>query len=346
MKKIILTFCLLATHAAFKCCAEAPKTAQSQIAALKAKLNQIILPDVVIAEASFDESIEYLRLKSRELDTQTDPTSRGINFVIIGKATEKKGNSLGLSLRNVPLSEVILGTAEQFDMKFVEEPHAVVFYPNKYQMLNPVPMQKATLELELRLQKIIRPTVQFQNATVEEALEYLRISSGCLDLEGNVQRSVNVLLKTNQTKPSPLISLDLKNVSQGDALRYVAEIAGLKLRYQAEAAVLSPKDDDLGKIELRGKAAAKAHADQIILPIAQFENATLAEVVEYVRIKSALVDPAKKGINILIAPEVSQKPACSLEVRQMTVSELLRYVAGLLDLKISADDRTFVFSAK
>jgi len=117
MKKIILHFSLVAAFAACRCCAETPETAQSQIAALKTKLNQIILPDVAIAEASFEESIEYLRLKSLELDTQADPTKRGVNFVIIGKAAEQKRYSLGGSIKNVPLSEVINDTAAQYEMK-------------------------------------------------------------------------------------------------------------------------------------------------------------------------------------------------------------------------------------
>ncbi len=347
MKKIILHFSLVAAFAACKCCAETPETAQSQIAAIKAKLNQIILPGFAIAEASFEESIEYLRLKSRELDTQADPTRRGVNFVIIGKAAEKKGNSLGLSMKNVPLSEVINGTADQYEMKNVVEPHAVVFCPKKHQMLNPVPIQKATSELEIRLQKIIRPTIQFQDATIEEAVECLRISNACLDAYGDFPRSVNILLKTNQAKPSPLISLDLKNVSQGEALRYVAEIAGLKIQYQSHAVVISPMDEPLaGKIVIESKGLAKVHADKIIMPHVTLENVTMREAFEYIRLKTRDLDPEQKGTTVISSVGVELDKIVDMELKTIPVSEVLRYCAELTGHTVTANDDAFVFSVK
>ncbi|MDB4369007.1 hypothetical protein N9Z56_00380, partial [bacterium] len=48
-----------------------------------AKLNQIIIPDVKLNNITVEEAVEFLRLRSIELDnTVIDESQKGINFVV------------------------------------------------------------------------------------------------------------------------------------------------------------------------------------------------------------------------------------------------------------------------
>ena len=333
---LIIGFVLASSDAAV------PSVADKGTAELSVKLNQIILPDVSLSEVSLDEGIDYLRLKSRELDQGAPLTHRGVNFVLLSGGEKKPIN---LKLQNMPLGEVLRFMTEPFAMKFTIEPHAVVIRSAKHTILNPVPARPESA-LEVRLQKMIIPTVNFQDATIEEAVEYLRLNKGCDPPEG-VSREVNVILKTDPTKPSRTFSIDLKGVPRGEALRYLAEMAGLKLGYHSHAVVISPVDQALdGQIQIVGKGLAKAQADRIILKVAEFQNATIREVIQFVQVKSREQDPAKLGVSIAIGPGVSLDKTVDLSLKQIPVSELLRYCAEWTGHRLSADDRTFVLSAK
>ena len=47
-----------------------------------AKLDAIVIPTVDLENASIEEALEYLRLRSIELDPDREPTWRGISFVL------------------------------------------------------------------------------------------------------------------------------------------------------------------------------------------------------------------------------------------------------------------------
>jgi TPR repeat protein len=84
--------------------------------------------------------------------------------------------------------------------------------------------KNATIE---RMWRIIFPKVQFQNASVAEALEYLRIGSRDLDTAQG-SKGVNIILDENEAPSNAAITLDLKNVPMLEALRYITELAQMK----------------------------------------------------------------------------------------------------------------------
>jgi len=96
-----------------------------------------------------------------------------------------------------------------------------------------------------KMQRIIFPSVQFQGASVEEAIEFLRIKSKELD---NVERDpakkgVNIILKAGSTPSTAQISLDLHDVPMVEALRYITELAGMKYKVEPYAVVVVPISD-------------------------------------------------------------------------------------------------------
>ncbi|MBN8421864.1 MAG: M56 family metallopeptidase [Verrucomicrobia bacterium] len=92
--------------------------------------------------------------------------------------------------------------------------------------------------LEKKATAIILPTVQFREATVVEAVEFLRVKAKDLDPDKN---GVNILVRADETPQNALITLDLKDVPLIEALRYTAELAGMTLVAEPYAFTLRAK---------------------------------------------------------------------------------------------------------
>lgn len=92
-----------------------------------------------------------------------------------------------------------------------------------------------------KLNAIRFPSVTFSNATIDEAIEYLRVKARDLDADGDVAgRGVNIIFKPGNTPSTSEITLDLKNVPMGEALRYITELAGMKYTIQNGTIVVVP----------------------------------------------------------------------------------------------------------
>ncbi len=91
--------------------------------------------------------------------------------------------------------------------------------------------------------KMIRfPSVQFAGATIDEAVEFLRMKSRDLDESERdpSRKGVNIILKAGDTPSSAQITLDLKDVPMEEALRYVTELAGMKFKVEPFAVLVVP----------------------------------------------------------------------------------------------------------
>jgi len=118
--------------------------------AITAKLNSIIIPTINLRETTVREAIEFLKQRSRDLDTGADSPDgqRGVNIVVdLPEASSAQGfpedsleapsSSAGgnaatrvtMSLRNVPLIEAIRYLTELAKVKFKIEPFAVSIVP-------------------------------------------------------------------------------------------------------------------------------------------------------------------------------------------------------------------------
>jgi hypothetical protein len=96
---------------------------------VRAKLEHIVLPSVDFYQAPLTEVVEYLRIKSTELDdTERNPAKKGINFVISGVLPDPRP-TVTLKLKEVPLSDVLRYIAGLTDMTYDVAPHAVTLRP-------------------------------------------------------------------------------------------------------------------------------------------------------------------------------------------------------------------------
>ncbi|MFC5454861.1 Amuc_1098 family type IV pilus outer membrane protein [Prosthecobacter fluviatilis] len=97
-----------------------------------------------------------------------------------------------------------------------------------------------------KMNTIIFPTVQFEGATIQEAIEYLRIKSRDLDTTQDKSgvKGVNIILRTGDAPSNASISLDLKDVPMSEALRYVTELAQMKYKVEAHAVLVVPLSEN------------------------------------------------------------------------------------------------------
>ena len=114
--------------------------------ATMAKLNRIIIPRIDLRDTTVREAVEFLKQRSRELDTSTDnpQDKRGVNIVLKLNPSQPdltvppaEGPPVGgtadsrvtLSLANVPLIEALRYLTELAGLKYKIEPYAVSIVP-------------------------------------------------------------------------------------------------------------------------------------------------------------------------------------------------------------------------
>jgi general secretion pathway protein D len=116
--------------------------------ATMAKLNRIIIPRIDLRDTTVREAVEFLKQRSRELDTSTDDPQgkRGVNIVLKlnpsqpdltlppaeGPTAPPGGTAdsrVTLSLTNVPLIEALRYLTELAGLKYKIEPYAVSIVP-------------------------------------------------------------------------------------------------------------------------------------------------------------------------------------------------------------------------
>lgn len=96
--------------------------------------------------------------------------------------------------------------------------------------------------LSAKMEGIVFPQVEFTGATIEEAVEFLRVKSRDLDVTETdpARKGVNIILKAGDTASAASISLSLKDVPMVEALRYVTELAGMKFKVEPFAVLIVP----------------------------------------------------------------------------------------------------------
>ena len=212
------------------------------------------------------------------------------------------------------------------------------------QAQQPAPEKKPTTEsIQTKLDKIIFPHIQFQGATVAECIEYLRVKSRGLDTltADPAARGVNILYKAGDQPSEAAISLDLKEIPLGEALRYVVELANLKMSIQPNAVVIAQSFPAAAADSPAPKPATEAPVSKIIFPNLEFRDATLTECIDFIRIKSRELDPDKKGVNIILKPGGNASVRISLSLKNVPLPEVLRYCAELSNHKLTSDAQSY-----
>ena len=106
----------------------------------------------------------------------------------------------------------------------------------------PVLVSRGTQSINRKLDELIVPRINFTDATVREAIEYLRQRSEALDTESMdaANRGVNIVLKLDQAAASQTVTIDLANLPLREALTYITNLANLKFKVEPFAVLIVP----------------------------------------------------------------------------------------------------------
>lgn len=97
--------------------------------------------------------------------------------------------------------------------------------------------EKSGPSMENRLKQMILPKVDFQNTTPREAMTYVSQQVN-KNIKDNQKLNIVWLVPANMEVPS--VTLNLQNTPANEVLRYIAEMAGLKLDYEEYALKVTP----------------------------------------------------------------------------------------------------------
>lgn len=103
-------------------------------------------------------------------------------------------------------------------------------------------MAKSVQNLNNKLKKIIIPEVHFEDITVAECLNILRLRAREFDPEPDENRKgVNFVIRNGKDIGGLKVSeLRLSNIPLGTALQYICSKAGLRYRVEANAVIILP----------------------------------------------------------------------------------------------------------
>lgn len=105
--------------------------------------------------------------------------------------------------------------------------------------------KRSTTAIVRKLRSIEVQGVSFNNATVRDAIMQLQEVSVKSDTDAppGEQRGVNIVLKLDSAAQSQRVTLDLSNIPLEQALDYVANLAGLKVKVEPYAVLIVPQNE-------------------------------------------------------------------------------------------------------
>ena len=193
----------------------------------KSLADQIKIPVVDFEGNSLADIVDYLRVRSAELDPRDlSPQKKGLNFVFeqspdSGDVGSRKVDRL--QLKNVPLSKVLALVAKQTKTKVTYDmPNLVIIADMDVEPLSPETAEKDSDHWNL-LTKTIVPVFDVENVRLDEVADFLRARGSQLAGE-----PVNILIEDEELKARKVSSLILKDIPMTVILAYVADKTNTK----------------------------------------------------------------------------------------------------------------------
>jgi hypothetical protein len=193
-----------------------------------------------------------------------------------------------------------------------------------------------------KLRSIIIPSIEFSEAPIADAIAFLQTRSAELD---TVDRTgINVILDAKGEAAMKDVSLNLRNVTLGRALWFLAEVSGFDLRVDTHAVMLVPRSGEeskRGKPEIDAALARKLRT--IVIPSLEFQETPFDDVLQFLREVSVRDDPdpkvATRGINIVkIPPAPGSEPGpITMRLSNTPITEAIRYACALANYEVTVE---------
>lgn len=198
-------------------------------AAIDRKLDAIVLPRVAWEDTTLEEVVEFLRLRSNELDRgEHDPRRRGFNFVVLAPSAEAAkaiaSKRITLENRNISFRGAVMETCTQAGLAFRVDDFAVVMYPPDLagkgkQEAKPARAGEAA---NFAAERII-PRVDFEDIALAEAVDFLNLRAKEL-AKGEPVFPIVIDPKADPT--AKIHALRIREAPLADVLTYMTELTG------------------------------------------------------------------------------------------------------------------------
>ena len=193
--------------------------------------------------------------------------------------------------------------------------------------------------LEKKLDKIVIPMVKFDDTSLEEAIDFLRLRSRELDTTTEVSalKGVNLVVREGKAEPGRL-TMDLRNVTLRKAIENVAEAAGLTMTVSSFTVTLIPSEY-AEQLEKLAQSKAMKAASEIIIPVVDIEDVSLKEAVDFLNLRAAELAKDGKAPKIELGKlEKGEARVRALKLRNVPLSQALMHVAEQSKVALFADD--------
>ncbi|MBJ07427.1 MAG: hypothetical protein CMO40_09975 [Verrucomicrobiaceae bacterium] len=178
--------------------------------------------------------------------------------------------------------------------------------------------------------------VEFDQASLEDLIDFLR--------EGATGKTRNVLVDPRVNREIS-VTMTLHNVTKGVAFAYAAELGGFDYREERHVIRIIPR---LSKLPVkaflkRGRPVVERRAAGIIMPKVDFDETELRQVIRDLAAASRQLDPRKLGLNLLLGPGVDPETPVTLELQNIPMTNVLKYVGDFARVDIRVDGQAIIF---
>lgn len=232
------------------------------------KLNRMIIPRLDFEDRTLEEAIDFIRLRTSEIhDGDSDPTKRGMGFVIrwpkgISKSVvnaESPAELVGdeefttripeLRVRNVSFAAALRYICLMTDMRCEVDQCLVLSPRNPNAAWNAV---GAVLEescdtkvISKKLRQIRLLHVDFENTSIYEAIDFLRLRSAendVMELDPG-KKGTNFVIYVPKEMEVPVINkLEMQDSSVEEVLKEICAKTGMRYELDPYSVILVPKD--------------------------------------------------------------------------------------------------------
>ena len=291
-----------------------PNASLDAISILRQKLNVIILPKVEMNAVTIGDAVQFFAINSPKYDVvERDPAKRGVK-ITLAPGAEQGTSKITLNLQDVPMGEALRYVTEIAGLKYKIDPTGVVI----------VPLSDMAAEFYTRTFRV--PPNFLEVGGRASAIEVLK-ANGAPFPEGaaaSFDPATSQLIVRNTQANLSMVET-VVNALSAPPPADVPQTTGV---YGTTASAGAYYSEKMGKL---------------IFPRVQFENASLEEALEFLRIKTRDYDtferdPAKKGINVIVKPGVAPSQAkITLDLKDVPMDEALKYITELAGMKYKVE---------
>ena len=278
-------------------------SAGSRAESLMKKAQQLVVPNLSFRDATLKEVVDFLR---RECERQ-DPTVNALRLVLAIPEDQLKTVKITLQLKNAPLHEALNYVTQLAGVRFRYDNTAIIVIPAEGK---------------------------------PEAI----VTNFYSGLEGIVKnyKDAQSWLETQGIQFPPGTDAVLKGKSFMIIHHYAGEIDKVNLIVEKYRQSTGQTPQPAGPAVDANAPRLKKKAAAIIIPRVDFSNTPLEDAVKFLQAEAVAHDPEKQGVNLTLKNPGSSPAKIYLVLREVPLTDALRYVASLAKLNVTYEENAVV----